>query len=524
MFLILVGAMKVQQMNQTDRDAPPHFFKICSVVILLSLIFKLFFMANNDLLVEEAYYWNYAQHLDWGYLDHPPMVALLIHWFTHFFGTSELSVRLPSLFCWLVTAVYSFRLSHLIVRGSGIYALMFLSTLPFFFLQSMFMTPDMPLMACWSALLYALYRVLVFGEGRYWFAVGLILGFGLLSKYTIALLGLPTFAYICFMPDSRFWLRRKEPYIAILIALLVFSPVIYWNMVHDWASFVFQSQRRIKEQTHFSLHEMLGILLMFLTPIGLAAFTTLLSKNQPHQFQINLKSYRFIQIFTLLPLAFFAIFSLSHPVKFNWIGPSLLAIIPWFSWLVVYVSSGKVKNFIRLNYIKSHWILNALALLAVYLCMMVMVTYGVPKWGYNKLFTKFTSWSDLTSDLHSVAHDIESKTQDTPIFVPLDTYNIASELSFYQHKLALVKPEYKPYLVVGAHIFGTESLMYKYWYDGSALSGRTLILISSDINDFENTLLSKFLINRSEIQRIWAHSQGAKVSVRPYYYQTASMN
>ena len=202
----------------------------------------------------------------------------------------------------------------------------------------------------------------------------------------------------------------------------------------------------------------------------------------------------------------------------------MLAILPWFSWLIVYVSSGKVKDFIRLNYIKSHWILNALALLIIYLCMMLMVTYGVPKWGYNKLFTKFTSWSDLTTDLQSVAQNIESKTQDNPVFVPLDTYNIASELSYYQHKLASVKPANKPYLVVGAHIFGTESLMYKYWYDGSALSGRTLILISSDLKDFENTLLSKLLINRSKIRMIWAHSQGAKGAVRPYYYQTASMN
>lgn len=63
-------------------------------------------MRHARLLVEEAYYWNYAQHLDWGYLDHPPMVAVLIKACTFLFGTNEFGVRSASLFCWFISAFF----------------------------------------------------------------------------------------------------------------------------------------------------------------------------------------------------------------------------------------------------------------------------------------------------------------------------------------------------------------------------------------------------------------------------------
>lgn len=63
------------------------------------------------------------------------------------------------------------------------------------------------------------------------------LGIGLLSKYTIVILGLPTIVYLLWCRDSKKWFLRREPYCCALIALILFSPVIYWNAIHHWASF-----------------------------------------------------------------------------------------------------------------------------------------------------------------------------------------------------------------------------------------------------------------------------------------------
>lgn len=48
------------------------------ILILLLLLLRIFFMFKSNLLAEEAYYWNYSNHLDFSFLDHPPMVAILI--------------------------------------------------------------------------------------------------------------------------------------------------------------------------------------------------------------------------------------------------------------------------------------------------------------------------------------------------------------------------------------------------------------------------------------------------------------
>ena len=269
------------------------------LIIVVSLGSRLLLLGSYDLLAEEAYYWNYAQHLDFSYLDHPPMVALLIKASTSIFGANEFGVRIPSLICWLLAAFFSFKLTELIRQGSGQYAVMLLSILPFFFLQSLVITPDQPLLVCWSAALYYLYRSLFFEESKCWYLTGVWLGLGMLSKYTIVLLGPTTLLYLIIVPTARHWFSRKEPYVCVLIAALLFTPVIYWNAIHEWASFVFQSSRRFHATSSFSFHYFIGILILFLLPSGIFGLWHLFNKKMLKSAPIDEKTQRFLQIFTL---------------------------------------------------------------------------------------------------------------------------------------------------------------------------------------------------------------------------------
>ncbi len=77
-------------------------------------------------------------------------------------------------------------------------------------------------------------------DAKYWYAWGAVLGLGLLSKYTMILM-VPMFAgFLALSPQHRFWFTRKEPYIAGSVALILFSPVLFWNNQHHWVSFVYQ--------------------------------------------------------------------------------------------------------------------------------------------------------------------------------------------------------------------------------------------------------------------------------------------
>lgn len=474
-------------------------------------------MASNGLLVEEAYYWNYGEHLDFGYLDHPPMVALLIKASVLLLGLHEFSVHLPALICWVATAFYLFKLTELIVRGAGKYAVMLFSILPFFFMQSVVTTPDPPVMVCWSAALYYLYRSLVLDESRCWYVAGIWLGLGLLSKYTIVLLALPLFLYVCIEPTSRSWFARKEPYICALITLLLFSPVIYWNATHDWASFAFQSVQRFGSDSSFSVHKYMGLILFVMTPVGVWQFGQLFRKKELIDSGLKIKTQRFLQLFTLVPIVFFGVYSLKYPVKFDWIGPGLLAIMPWFA-----VLSFNPNQAIKQNP-RSNWFLTAAVLLFFYVGLISVISFGISDAIQKKFLTRYFSWRDLTADFYEVARRVESETNAAPIFAPLDTYNISSELSFYQALFFAQGKIPKIYPVVGRHIFNGPSLMYKYWFNGENLSNKTLILITTELDDFDILNVKAEVVEKSPQRMIWSHSQRGKEKIQPFYYKIVQM-
>src|SRR5438132_5338383 len=232
---------------RTDPDNTPaiSWSEVTISIIAYVLTLKLIFMGCVNLIPEEAYYWNYAQHLDLGYLDHPPMVAWLIWLSTSLLGKSELSVRLPAYLCWIIAAIFMFRLTlNLYDRPAAFRTILLLAVLSIYFGLGFFITPDAPLYAAWAGCLNFLDRALLAQNRRACLGIGLCVGLGMLSKYTIALLGLGTLTFLLIDRQSRRWLFRPEPYIAAITAVILFSPVIFWNMRNGWMSFIFQGSDR----------------------------------------------------------------------------------------------------------------------------------------------------------------------------------------------------------------------------------------------------------------------------------------
>src|ERR1700677_3064632 len=81
-------------------------------VVALAVALRLIYAWRVELMPEEAYYWNYAQHLDIGYLDHPPMVGWLIAAGTAALGDTEFGVRFGALFCGVIASVFIYRLTR----------------------------------------------------------------------------------------------------------------------------------------------------------------------------------------------------------------------------------------------------------------------------------------------------------------------------------------------------------------------------------------------------------------------------
>jgi len=216
-----------------------------AVVVLVVTALRLHVMTEVPLTGAEAYYWQWSRHLALGYYDHPPMVAWLIALSTAVFGTSVFSVRLMGPLCSALMTLIVWRLARKLtgsVRVAQMAGLLVLVT-PFISVSAMAMTPDSALLPAWAGCVYLL-RVAISESRRAWWFAGIALGIGILCKLMALLLVPSLFAYLLLSPTDRRWLRRKEPYLFVLVGLMVASPFLWWNVTHDWQALSYQANYR----------------------------------------------------------------------------------------------------------------------------------------------------------------------------------------------------------------------------------------------------------------------------------------
>ncbi|MDB6086712.1 MAG: glycosyltransferase [Gammaproteobacteria bacterium] len=458
------------------NGADAQWRAVVVALVAYAFLLRVIYSAQIELLPEEAYYWNYARHLDIGYLDHPPMVAWLIKSGTMLFGDTEFGVRFGALCCGVAASFFVYRLTRNVFgEFSALLALAMVQVLPYFFLSGMLMTPDAPLSAAWAASLYFLERAVVAGRPRAWMGAGLSVGVGLLSKYTIGLLGVASFGFMLLDPASRQWFRRWQPYAALVIAAGVFTPVIVWNAEHEWASFAFQTSRRLAEQPRFSLHKLIGGALVLLTPTGLLTAAAALIGRSPHSgTDLVHRSRRFLQLAVVVPLSVFVVFSLRHEVKLDWTGAPWTAALPLMACALAGTQGAAAGRGMR--WLRAAWPPTAIVLALLYGAGFYHLASGIPGLGYPQHTELIpVEWRDFGRQIDDIADAVRAKDPAGVLVVGMDRYAIASELAFYS------KDQSKG--VAGtsaAHLFGDVGLMYEQWFPASRQTGRTLLLVAWD--------------------------------------------
>ncbi|HEY6924983.1 MAG TPA: glycosyltransferase family 39 protein [Steroidobacteraceae bacterium] len=479
-------------------------------LIACAWLVRLIYSSQIEMLPEETYYWNYALHLDIGYLDHPPMVAWLIWLGTNVFGTTEFGVRFGAMCSGVVASLFVYRLTrNLFDEASALVALVLMQLLPFFFFAGILMTPDAPMTAAWAALLYYLERVLLAGRARAWWGVGISLGLGLLSKYTIGMLVPAMLIFVVWDAQSRIWLRSWRPYAAGLLALAIFSPVIYWNASHEWASFAFQTSRRLAERPQFALHKLILSALILLTPVGAASVAaSLRSKDQTNPQELRRR--RFLQLSVLTPLAVFFLFSLRHEVKFDWTGALWIAAVPALAFAVATAGSQGV-----LAWSRRAWTPTLITLLVILGGAFHYFVLGLPGLGYSKHMELVpVGWRSLGAQMAAILRDVDQQTGGAPIVMTMDRYETAGELVFYSPD-----PARAVRLTSSDVLFGGLGLMYKRWFPESSLRGRNLLLFSWDVGDLDTPAV------KSHMRRLDPIHEGMLIRdghpIRPYFYRLA---
>lgn len=477
--------------NLTLREPRPsaalRWSTAAAGIIGTLFLLHLLYLKVLPLTPEEAYYWNYSIRPDFGYLDHPPMVAWLIALVEALFGHGEASIRVVSLACMVALVAFVYHFARRLVDGpSALLAAALAGLMPYsFFAAGLMTTPDAPLAAAWAACLYFLHRALVGSDGRAWYGAGIALGLGLLSKYTIATLGPAALAFCLLDRRARRWFLRPAPYLAVLIAVLLFAPVIYWNWTNDWASFRFQSGERFGDETQFSLHRMLINALIVATPLPVAVLPLLFVGGwtkrsgqfpEPEPAHASAGNRLFVGCFVFVPLAVFAWSALTHLPRLNWTGPIWLATLPLLGLTIV--RADALRRFGLGTAMRFAGGISIGVLLVLYATLSYYMVLGIPGVPYPRSLSRATGWPEATRELHAIHDRLARETGALPIIVGMDKYNIASQVSFFGTGDYVAAGQMPLKATTIQALSRSNALMFTYWDPPGQLRGRTLVMVS----------------------------------------------
>ncbi len=216
-------------------------------LILGAAALRLVYLANNcplDLAPDEAHYWDWSRHLDWSYYSKGPLVAWIIRASCWLFGplsvqltgSEMLAVRIPAVIFGSLLLVSLYVLTVQVFRREGL-ALAIVAvalTLPLIAAGSLLMTIDAPYTCLWGWALVVAYQAIFRGSTWAWPVLGLIVGLGILAKYTMVLLVPFLGMFLLATATQRGLLVRPGFWLMSLIAALCCLPIVIWNAQHDW--------------------------------------------------------------------------------------------------------------------------------------------------------------------------------------------------------------------------------------------------------------------------------------------------
>jgi len=237
--------------NHTLRAGRLDVAKLAFAVIAVSTLGRLLFAAGLDFGVDEAYAVAVGRTFQWSFFDHPPLAFWTAGAMQALAGADapHWLIRLPFVVEFSLTLYLVYRLGDMLFSpAAGLWGIILLAVAPFFFASAgSWIVPDGPvdLFLSLSALLFAriLYAELTpRAVALNWIGLGVAFGLATLSKYHAFLFAFGALVFLLATPHRRH-LLRPAPWIAGLIALALFSPVIVWNAQHGWISLVFQSGR-----------------------------------------------------------------------------------------------------------------------------------------------------------------------------------------------------------------------------------------------------------------------------------------
>jgi hypothetical protein len=215
-----------------------RFFSGPAIVVYLAgvkFLFHLLTAGRYGIFRDELYYLACGEHLDWGYVDQSPLIALVAWISRHLFGDWLIGLRFFPALAGAATVWLTGKLARELGGGAFAQVLSALAVIcvPIYLLMHHWLTMNAFEPLIWIGCVWSIARAINRNDPRYWIWFGVLVGVGMETKYGIAFFVIAVVIALMLTRERRF-LITKEFWLGAAIAFLIFLPNLIWLARHDF--------------------------------------------------------------------------------------------------------------------------------------------------------------------------------------------------------------------------------------------------------------------------------------------------
>lgn len=387
-------------------------------------ILRLYYIGYGplDLSPDEAHYWEWSRRPDLSYYSKGPLVAYLIWIGTALLGDNVFGVRVPAVVLSALGALVVYKTGErLYGKPIGLSSAALYMLIPIYSAYGILTTIDAPFTFFWILTFYLFAKAADETRERPaygpWMLTGLSLGFGLLSKFTMAFFVFCALLYLSFDRKRRATLLRPEPYAGLGLGLLFLIPVIVWNFRHGWVTF--RHTARLAESAagldFQSLAEFAGSQIAVVTPLVFVMMIYAVFSLRKKDDKGALMFW-----FSVPVMVYFLYKSSRGKVEANWAMTGYITGL--FAFSEVYV-----KGFLNARPARKA-LITAAFMVAGFLFVFAHYTEEFGLKPSLDPTARLRGWKELGVEVSEIRKELKSE---GPHFIFSDSYQTASELAFY---------------------------------------------------------------------------------------------
>lgn len=217
----------------------PAIFTTGPAIVLylaaVKLLIHLLTASRYGIFRDELYYLACAEHLDWGYVDQPPLIAFVAWFARRAFGESLLGLRLLPAIAGAALVWLTGTLAREMGGGKFAQAVAALAVIvaPVFLLMNHWLTMNAFEPLIWLGCVWCIVRAINLERPRYWLGFGALVGLGMETKYTVAFFVIGVVVGLVLTRERRF-IKSRWIWFGALVSLLIFLPNLIWLVGHDF--------------------------------------------------------------------------------------------------------------------------------------------------------------------------------------------------------------------------------------------------------------------------------------------------